>query len=89
LEDARAAFSANTCSGCHGAETGTSLKQVLRRLPGTASDLSPFLKGVTLTDMCGISRTYSELERRRVDLCQLLSSTCTQINAEPRVTFAH
>jgi hypothetical protein len=60
---------------------------ILPRLPGAASDLSPFLKGVTLTDMCGISRTYSEFERRRVDLCQLLSSTCTQINAEPRVTF--
>jgi hypothetical protein len=88
-KDARAAFSANTCSGCHGVETGTSLKQVLRRLPGMASDLSPFLKGVTLTDMCGISRTYGELERRRVDLCQLLSSTCSQIDAEPRVNFAH
>jgi hypothetical protein len=88
-KDARAAFSANTCSGCHGGETTTGFIQVGRRITGFESGKSNFLKGATLTDICGVSRTYNEIERRRVDLCQLLSSTCTQINAEPDVTFAH
>jgi hypothetical protein len=88
-KDARAVFSANTCSGCHGGETGTIFLQVGGRNHGGESGKSPFLKGNTLTDICGVSRTYSEIERRRVDFCQLLDKTCTQINAEPDVNFVH
>ncbi|MES1245232.1 MAG: hypothetical protein ABUT39_26740 [Acidobacteriota bacterium] len=88
-KDARAAFSNNTCNGCHGPETGASFKQVLRRNPGMASLPSNFLKGVTVTDLCGIPRTYNDLERRRVDMCQLLSMTCSQVDAEPEVHFLH
>ena len=39
--------------------------------------------------MCGIPRTLNDLDRRRVDLCQLLDKTCPQIDAEPVVTFVH
>jgi hypothetical protein len=88
-KDARAAFSLNTCNGCHGAEAGTTFKQVGRRNPGSTAVLSGFLTGITLTDMCGVSRTFSEIERRRVDLCQLLDKTCSQVDAEPPVNFIH
>lgn len=88
-KDARAAFSRNTCSGCHGSETGTAFKQVGRRDSSTPPLLSGFLTGITVTDMCGVSRTFNDIERRRVDLCQLLDKTCTQVDAEPPVNFIH
>ena len=42
---ARVYFSANTCNGCHGRETGTFFLQVTGRAPGTRSNLSNFLLG--------------------------------------------
>lgn len=88
--NARAAFSVNTCNGCHGRpETGTTFKQVEPRNVGSASVLSGFLTGTSVTDMCGVNHNFNDIERRRVDLCQLLNKTCTEVNSEPAVTFVH
>jgi hypothetical protein len=87
----REAFSVNTCSGCHGTpETKTRFKQVEPRAVGSSSALSPFLTGTgSFTDMCGVPVEFGDIDRRRVDLCQLLDKTCTQIDSEPVVTFVH
>ena len=88
--NARAIFSVNTCNGCHGtAETGTFFKQVEPRNAGTASVLSGFLTGISQTDICGITHNFNDIDRRRVDLCQLLDKTCSQIDSEPVVSFVH
>ncbi len=89
--NARFAFSVNTCSGCHGAtETGTIFKMVEPRAAGAPSTLSGFLTGISnVTDFCGIQHNFNDIDRRRVDLCQLLSKTCTQVNSEPVITFVH
>jgi hypothetical protein len=87
--NARAAFSLNTCSGCHGPETATTFLQVSTRNFGSESVKSGFLTGVSVTDMCGVNHNFNDVERRRVDLCQLLNKTCTEVNAEPVITFVH
>ncbi len=88
--NARFAFSVNTCNGCHGtAETGTVFKQVEPRSLGVASTLSGFLTGTSATDICGITHSFNDIDRRRVDLCQLLDRTCSEVDAEPAITFVH
>lgn len=87
--EARHAFSLDTCSGCHGDETGIFFRHVAPRGPGVPSALSSFLTGGSATDICGRSHNFGDIERRRVDLCQLLEKTCLQIDAEPVVTFVH
>jgi hypothetical protein len=86
-------FSLNTCSGCHGLpETNTTFKQVEPRNAGSRSDLAAFLTGESgVPDFCSGQPTHSfnDIERRRVDLCQLLNKTCTEIDSEPVVTFVH
>jgi hypothetical protein len=88
--NARAIFAVNTCNGCHGtAETGTTFKQVEPRNAGTASALSGFLTGTSKTDICGIPHNFNDIDRRRVDLCQLLNKTCAEVDSEPVVSFVH
>lgn len=87
--EARHAFSLDTCSGCHGLETATGFKHVQPREPGFASTLSTFLTGGPATDLCNRTHKFSDIDRRRVDLCQLLGKSCAEINAEPVVTFVH
>ncbi|HEX6904757.1 MAG TPA: hypothetical protein VF789_33935 [Thermoanaerobaculia bacterium] len=87
--EARHAFSLDTCSGCHGDETATVFKHVEPRLPGAPSALSTFLTGGSAVDMCGRNHNFGDIERRRVDLCQLLDKTCSQVSEEPVVTFVH
>ena len=40
----------NTCSGCHGAETGTGFLHITNRADGGQSTLSGFLNGTTIVD---------------------------------------
>jgi len=87
--EARFNFSLNTCSGCHGQETGTFFLHVNNRFAGNASTLSNFLTGGSATDRCGLSHNFGDLERRRLDLCTLLTETCTQIEAEEPANFVH
>lgn len=87
--DARHVFSLNTCNGCHGGETDTTFRHVLPRQTGLASQLSAFLTGGTTTDMCGQGRKFGDIDRRRVDLCQLLEKSCSAIDSEPAVAFVH
>jgi hypothetical protein len=42
-----------------------------------------------VVDMCGIGHTFSDIARRQTDLCNLVTSTCTTLAAEPRVNFVH
>ncbi|MFL6193465.1 MAG: hypothetical protein ACJ75H_04800 [Thermoanaerobaculia bacterium] len=87
--EARHAFSLDTCSGCHGQETGVRFYHVEPRTAGAESTLSSFLLGGSQTDRCGRTHNFGDIERRRVDLCQLLDKSCSQIDAEPVVTFVH
>ncbi|HXU44705.1 MAG TPA: hypothetical protein VN783_04210 [Thermoanaerobaculia bacterium] len=90
--EARHLLSLNTCSGCHGStETGTVFKHVEPRNLGSPSQLSTFLAGGggAISDLCGLNHQFSDIERRRVDLCQLLRKSCAQIDAEPAVIFVH
>jgi hypothetical protein len=86
---ARHAFSLDTCSGCHGQETGVFFKHVEPRSFGSASTLSTFLTGGSATDLCSLTHTFGDINRRRVDLCQLLEKSCIEIDAEPVITFVH
>jgi hypothetical protein len=89
-KNAREVFSLGTCTGCHGGESRTPFVHVDLRNPGSPAPLSKFLTGgPAFTDICGVSHTFSDIERRRVDLCQLLAKTCAQVNAEPAITFPH
>jgi hypothetical protein len=87
---ARFLFSFNTCNGCHGDDTGTFFLHVEPRAAGVESNLSNFLTGTgTVVDICGIANTFDDIERRRVDFCQLLDKDCGQIEAEEAPHFVH
>lgn len=87
--NARHELSLNTCNGCHGAETNTIFKHVEPRAVGVPSVLSGFLTGIATVDMCGLPHNFNDIARRQNDLCNLLAASCSEINAEPPVTFAH
>jgi hypothetical protein len=87
--EARFNFSLNTCSGCHGDDTGTGFLHVFPRTPGNPSNLSAFLNGGQATDVCGLNHNFGDLERRRLDFCVLLDETCTQIEQEQPANFVH
>lgn len=81
--DARHALALNTCGGCHRDETGTAFLQIgfpdNHALPLTLrspAKLAGFLTGITLPDPVdpATSRHFADLDRRRQDLDQLLSS---------------
>lgn len=87
---ARFLFSVNTCNGCHGDDTDTGFLHVHPRAAGAVSVLSPFLTGSgTVTDICGVSNTFNDIERRRVDFCRLLDKTCREIEEEVAPNFVH
>jgi hypothetical protein len=88
-KSARSVFSLGTCGGCHSGETITPFTHVDLRQPGAPAPLSAFLTGKSVTDSCGVVHSYNDLDRRRVDLCQLLAKTCAQVDAEPQTTFPH
>ncbi|HYO12727.1 MAG TPA: hypothetical protein VE685_06000 [Thermoanaerobaculia bacterium] len=88
--DVRHNLSLNTCNGCHGGETDTVFKHVEPRAAGQEAQLSAFLTGNPLSiDMCNGIHSFGDIERRRVDLCQLLAKSCSQVEAEPSISFAH
>jgi cytochrome c553 len=88
--NARHNFSLNTCNGCHGAETATTFKHVQPRNAGVPSALSAFLTGgPVIVDMCGFGHVFNDIARRQADLCNLVSMSCSEISAEPPVTFVH
>lgn len=81
--EARHAFAVNTCGGCHRAETGTGFVMVgfpadhdLPRGLGRPAALAGFLTGVEVSDPVdpSVERSFDDLERRRVDLEDLLRS---------------
>lgn len=78
--EARFKFAQNTCSGCHLIESGfekdggafvpgKAFLHVRPRLAGQESELSPFLRGVSVPDpVSGISRDLNDMDRRVDDL---------------------
>ena len=88
-DDARASFSVNTCSGCHGGETQTFFTQVHPVPFGTEAGLSTFLSGLNtagVPDPAGRPaggpvkvRHFADLQRRALDLEQLASTPCRGI----------
>lgn len=76
--NARFLFSLATCSGCHGSDTATRFYHIFPRPPGVESTLSAFLTGSgPVTDVCGVTNTFDDLERRAQDLCDLITNGCT------------
>ena len=65
-----------SCNGCHARETGTSFAH----LNPLTSELSGFLTGITVSDPANITpqRSFSDLERRFVDIHSLASTLCLQ-----------
>lgn len=87
--EARHKFSLNTCNGCHGsAETGTFFLHINPRAAGEEATLSGFLTGIDVTDPVDTVtlRHLDDLERRAVDLEDLLCSTPSSSAAASRVT---
>jgi len=81
-DDARHHFSLNTCSGCHGGETGTTFLHVGLAPFGGEASLSGFLTGTTIVDPAGrpagspTSRTFNDLAMREERLKELLCTRC-------------
>lgn len=80
--EARHKLALNTCSGCHGTETDTRFLHVFPRDIHNESQLSRFLTGQPTPDVfdptCGgaVVRQFNDLERRALDLCDLLNANC-------------
>ncbi|NTX41480.1 hypothetical protein HUA78_44330 [Myxococcus sp. CA033] len=73
--EARHKFSLNTCSGCHGGETGTVFLHVHPRAEGVSSALSPFLvTSGPIPDRFdpSVTRTFADLVRRQADMTSLV-----------------
>jgi hypothetical protein len=79
--DARHAFSLDTCNGCHGRETQTQFVHV-GGAPGVGvggeAPLSDFLTGITVVDPVDSTRSrhFGDLARRASVLDNLSSSSC-------------
>jgi len=81
--DARHVFAVNTCNGCHNDETGTAFLQIGfpqgHNLPaslGSPAELAGFLTGTEVPDPVepATTRSFNDLDRRRTDLQDLLTS---------------
>jgi hypothetical protein len=73
---ARRLFSTFTCQGCHGPETATTFRHVSPRERGEASELSPYLTGSLVPDICGLNIRFNDILRRRNDFCFLITRVC-------------
>lgn len=76
--DLRHKFSLATCSGCHAGETGTTFTHIDPRPPGSASNLSGFLTGMSMPDPRDntVTRTFNDLARRQQSMADILNRTC-------------
>jgi hypothetical protein len=77
-DTAREMLSLNTCNGCHNIETGTNFRMVAPNAFGSAASISSFLLGTTVTDPAEIPGTwhFADLQRRAIDLANLVHSPC-------------
>ncbi|WP_437730680.1 LamG domain-containing protein [Sorangium sp. So ce1335] len=81
--EARHKFSLNTCSGCHGLETGTPFLHVNPRFPGGEAFLSGFMTGINMPDpLTGELRTLNDLGRRNQDMAALVCEPAPALAAE-------
>ncbi|MDC0712284.1 CARDB domain-containing protein [Stigmatella sp. ncwal1] len=80
--EARHKFSLNTCSGCHSGETKTDFTHILPRAAGQASNLSLFMRGISVKDPLGnVTRTFNDMGRRAEDMAALVCGSGTALNA--------
>ncbi|MFP6640924.1 MAG: hypothetical protein VCC04_11830 [Myxococcota bacterium] len=94
-DDIRFNFSSNTCSGCHGADTiDPGVDPPFYHVhpdtpPGLPARLSRFLTGTGTSPIPdpspigGIPRSFSDLDRRAVDLQSLLAIGCPTLVVAP------
>jgi hypothetical protein len=79
--EARFAFSVNTCNGCHKSETDTQFLHVSPRAPGTEAAVSGFLTGKSVSDpVSGVVRTFNDLQNRATDLRNLLCASIPTVS---------
>lgn len=77
--DARMLVSLGTCNGCHAGETRTKFTHIEPMVPiGTPATLSGFLTGINVPDplLGAPTRTFNDLEERKVDMEALLNTPC-------------
>ena len=77
--DARQLVSLGTCNGCHAGETKTKFTHIEPMVPiGTPATLSGFLTGINVPDplLGAPTRTFNDLEERKLDMEALLGSPC-------------
>ncbi|WP_263436629.1 CARDB domain-containing protein [Stigmatella hybrida] len=80
--EARHKFSLNTCSGCHAGETKTDFTHILPRAAGQASNLSLYMRGVSVKDPVGtVTRTFDDIGRRAEDMAALVCGSGNMLNA--------
>jgi hypothetical protein len=80
--EARHKFSLNTCSGCHTGETKTEFNHILPRAAGQASNLSLYMRGVSVKDPLGnVTRTFDDMGRRAEDMAALVCGSGNMLNA--------
>jgi len=80
--DARFQFSAGTCRGCHGRETGTSFLQIFPGEVGQEPGLSAFLSGAVQVEdpvVPGLFRTLDEMGRRQNDLAMVVNGDAVRV----------
>lgn len=88
---ARHIFSLQTCNGCHLGETETPFQHVLPAFFGTEAVLSRFLTGFDLADPADgtPTRHFGDLERRALDLDELVNSPCLSQLGRKDLNAAH
>lgn len=88
---ARHMFSLQTCNGCHLGETETAFQHVLPAFFKTEAQLSRFLTGFDLTDPADGApiRHFGDLERRALDLDELVNSPCLSQLARRDLSAVH
>ena len=76
--EARHKFSLQTCNGCHQGETDTDFTHIKPAPFGFPAGLSGFMTGIIVGDPSDHLpvREFNELQRRAVDLDQLVNSPC-------------
>ncbi|HKY06248.1 MAG TPA: choice-of-anchor X domain-containing protein [Blastocatellia bacterium] len=88
---ARHIFSLQTCNGCHQGETETAFQHVFPAFFKTEAVLSRFLTGFDMADPAdgAPTRHFGDLERRALDLDELVNSPCLSQLGRKDLNAAH
>ncbi|MEW6737403.1 MAG: hypothetical protein AB1489_39340 [Acidobacteriota bacterium] len=89
--EARFRFSFDTCNACHAGETNTLFTHIKPAPFGVPAGLSGFMTGINVIDPAdGMPvRTFNELDRRALDLDNLVNSPCRDQLFFKKILAAH